>query len=187
MFSLIHDQPLIEVKVNSIAQLFDARDPAPFRTRDLDDDFVEYVIASADELSVSRNLEIIIHVDEPQQHALDAVMISDSIHSFFQYQIDLKRLQLAKLFKMSRLFLFLGSICLVACLFLARFLEANFDETSPYRTILREGVIIFGWVSLWKPFELILFDWYPLYDRMRLLRQLARSEIRVLFKEAVKS
>lgn len=37
----------IEVRVKSSQQLFDARDPAPFRDRDLDDDFIEYILSSA--------------------------------------------------------------------------------------------------------------------------------------------
>ena len=37
------DKSLIEVRVKNAQQLFDVRDPAPFRERDLDDDFVEYI------------------------------------------------------------------------------------------------------------------------------------------------
>lgn len=178
--SLSHDQPLIEIKINSVQQLFDARDPAPFRAKDLDDDFVEYIVAAADELSVHKNLEIFIHIAKRDFEDIGPESIAESIRSFFLYQVDLKRLQLTKLFRMARLFLFLGSFVLVGCLLASRFLEVNFHEDSPFRTILREGVIIFGWVSLWKPFEILLFDWYPVYDRMRLFKNLSQSDIKIL-------
>ena len=42
----------IEVRVKSSQQLFDARDPAPFRERDLDDDFVEYILSSVREFAI---------------------------------------------------------------------------------------------------------------------------------------
>jgi len=39
----------IDIKVTQSRQLFDFRDPAPFRERDLDDEAVEYLLASARE------------------------------------------------------------------------------------------------------------------------------------------
>jgi len=42
----------IEVRIKSAQQLFDARDPAPFRERDLDDDFVEYILSSVSEFRI---------------------------------------------------------------------------------------------------------------------------------------
>jgi len=35
----------IDIRVAQSRQLFDGRDPAPFRERDLDDDAVEYLVA----------------------------------------------------------------------------------------------------------------------------------------------
>ncbi len=59
----------IEVRVKSSQQLFDVRDPAPFRERDLDDDFTEYIFASAREFSISTPLKIVIHIEETETPA----------------------------------------------------------------------------------------------------------------------
>jgi hypothetical protein len=38
--------------------------------------------------------------------------------------------------------------------------------------LLREGVLIGGWVAMWRPLEIFLYDWWPirrdalLYDRL---------------------
>ena len=40
----------IDLKVRHSRQLFDTRDPAPFRERDLDADAVEYLLAAAEEI-----------------------------------------------------------------------------------------------------------------------------------------
>jgi hypothetical protein len=37
--------------------------------------------------------------------------------------------------------------------------------------------VIFGWVSIWKPIELLLFDWYPLVEKLRLYRKVLETEI----------
>lgn len=171
---------LLEVRVHSALQLFDARDPAPFRARDLDDDFTEYVIASAEEFG-TEPMKILIHVEEAEPQQLGRDSIRDAIKFYFQYQIDLRRLQLSKLFRTARLFGGIGLICLVVCLLIAKFLDTHIAETD-FRSVAREGLIIFGWVSMWKPFELILFDWYPLYDRIRLMRKLLEADIEVRFE-----
>lgn len=176
---------MIDIRVTSVLQLFDARDPAPFRARDLDDDFVEYVTAAAEEIPGKGPLDIVIHIDETPTATLDADAITQSIRSFFEYQIDLRRLQISKLFRAARLFLAIGVSCLILCLLAAELLEANVED-STFRKVAREGIIIFGWVSLWKPFELLLFDWYPTYDRMTLLRRLARSTVQIQFKNPQK-
>ena len=54
------DKSLIEVRVKNAQQLFDIRDPAPFRERDLDDDFVEYISTSVEEIGYNSNLKILI-------------------------------------------------------------------------------------------------------------------------------
>lgn len=171
---------IIDIRVSSALQLFDARDPAPFRARDLDDDFVEYVTAAAEEIP-GGGIEIAIHIDERPAVALDAQSIAESIRAFFEYQIDLRRLQISKLFRTARLFLMIGFGCLILCLLAGELLE-KMPSPSTFHRVLREGIIIFGWVSLWKPFELLLFDWYPAYDRMKLLRRLAKCNIQISFK-----
>lgn len=183
-YRIINGVRLLEIRVRSPLQLFDARDPAPFRARDLDDDFTEYIMASAEELTSRGPMKILIQIEEPARADLNANDIVDSIRSFFQYQIDLRRLQLTKLFKMIRLFLGIGFIFLVICLFLAKVVLQSLPADNAAASILHEGLIILGWVSMWRPFEAILFDWFPAYDRIRLLKKLLATEIEVTFHKA---
>ena len=43
----------IDIKVRHSGQLFDGRDPAPFRERDLDEDAVDYVMGAGPSSSTS--------------------------------------------------------------------------------------------------------------------------------------
>jgi hypothetical protein len=52
----------IDIKVAHARQLFDGRDPAPFRERDLDDDAVEYLVAAAEEIPRTRSLAIAVAI-----------------------------------------------------------------------------------------------------------------------------
>jgi len=169
----------IEVRVKSSQQLFDVRDPAPFRERDLDDDFTEYIFASAREFSLSTPLKIIIYVEEAETQNLSKEAIKEAFHSYLVYQIDLKHWDLKSFIKRAQLFLLIGVSMLIFCLSVAQ--NLTIPSTPGAMGILREGLVIFGWVSVWKPIELILFDWYPLYEKLRFYRKLLTTEIDIRF------
>ena len=172
---------LIEVRVKSALQLFDAHDPAPFRERDLDDDFLEYIVTSAREFSSSRPCKIVIHIDEAETKDLSTASIKESIQSYLNYKIDLQKSDLKVFLKRSQLFLGIGLLVLATCIGIAQSLKI---PSSPGAVgILREGIVIFGWVSIWKPIELILFDWYPLYEQLKLFQKLIASEVEIKFTQ----
>ena len=169
----------IEVRVKSPQQLFDARDPAPFRERDLDDDFVEYIVSAVREFSISSQLKIVIYVEEKEANELPKDSIREAIRSYFAFRIDLQRSELKSFMKRAQMFLMIGLFVLVLCLAVAQSLTV---PTPPGAIgILREGLVIFGWVSIWKPIELILFDWYPLLEKLRFYKKLVGTEIDIRF------
>jgi hypothetical protein len=173
---------LIEVRIKNAQQLFDARDPAPFRERDLDDDFVEYILSAVREFSLSSLLKIVIYVEENESKDLPKDSIREAIRSYFSYRIDLQRGDLKTFIKRAQLFLLIGLVILVSCISVAQNLNLPIPPGSPgFLGILREGIVIFGWVSIWKPIELILFDWYPLFEKLRFYQRLLTTEIEIRF------
>ena len=81
--------------------------------------------------------------------------------------------------KRAQLFLLIGLLVLVSCIGVAQSLAIP-SPPGPIG-ILREGIVIFGWVSIWKPIELILFDWYTLFERLRFYKKLLGTEIDIRF------
>ncbi|MFM6927575.1 MAG: hypothetical protein ACKOX6_03885 [Bdellovibrio sp.] len=171
----------IEIHVKEASQLFDSKDPAPFHERDLDGSFATYLIASAEEHNTrSKPFRIQIDIDETHSTLTEEKIVA-AVQGYFKYQIDLKRLEFTRTLRMARLFLVIGLITLLFCLFIARLLRVI--ESDFIQTTLREGIVIFGWVSLWKPLELFLFDWYPIYDQIRLFRKICKSPMSVVFEQ----
>ncbi len=166
-------QAYIDIRVRSIQQLFDARDPAPFRERDLDDNFVEYVELSAEEFHFKTPLHLSIYVGETEKPEFNKPIITESIHAHFEYEADLKRRQLSRLFKTGQIFLVMGLLFLFGTLALVHVLPDFY---------LKEGIIILGWVAMWKPLELLLFDWYPLYNKIKLYRKLSKTSVDLHFE-----
>lgn len=169
----------IEVRVKDSQRLFDHRDPAPFRERELDAHFVEYIYTSVREFPVSAPIKVIIYIEEMEPSDLKGEAIREAIQSYFSYQIELQAGRLKRFWKRAQLFLFIGIAILILCI--------GFAQSIPILSkpgawgILREGIVIFGWVSIWKPIEVILFDWYPLFEDLRYYKKLRSTEMDIRF------
>jgi len=56
----------------------------------------------------------------------------------------------------------------------AGLVDRSFDHTTA-GALLRESMVIGGWVALWRPLEIFLYDWWPilaerkLYDRLSVM------------------
>jgi hypothetical protein len=40
-----------------------------------------------------------------------------------------------------------------------------------------EGLIILGWVALWRPMEIFLYEWWPIRRERRACRRLAEANV----------
>ena len=174
------DTVFVDLHLRSTRQLFDARDPSPFRERDLDDDAVEYLVVATEEIPPrTRVVFSIMFSEEPVPHQLDADSIVQAIRTHFAYEIGRSRRQLRSLFRLAQIGAAVALVLLGACLTLARALEGAGNGAMV--GVLREGLSILGWVALWKPLETVLYDWWPHAARMRTLRRVASAAIEVQF------
>jgi hypothetical protein len=104
--------------------------------------------------------------------------VREAIRHYFAYRASIDRLALRQLFQQGRTSLVIGVGFLSACLLLAE-LVTHKAPAGPFREIVREGLTIGGWVAMWRPMEIYLYDWWPLRRRARLLDRLGRMEVEV--------
>jgi hypothetical protein len=50
--------------------------------------------------------------------------------------------------------------------------------------ILRETLAIGGWVSMWRPLEIFLYDWWPIREEARHSDRLAAMPVRLWYLNA---
>ena len=53
--------------------------------------------------------------------------------------------------------------------------------------ILRESLVIGGWVAMWRPMEIFLYDWWPIRAEARLADRLAAMPVRIVYKQDASS
>lgn len=150
----------IEIFVDRIEQLFNSMDPSPFHEKDLDHDAEEFIVSWAQEFHRRDPLVLRIHVNQEAGTVEGPSVVQAAIHNYFSYRRKLNRLELKRLLKQGRISLLIGLLFLAACFLLSELLLGYRPGTL--MSLLRESLTIGGWVAMWRPMQIFLYDWWPL-------------------------
>ncbi len=167
----------IDIKVRHSGQLFDGRDPAPFRERDLDEDAVEYLLASAQGIPRNQPLKIVVTISEEAEPRLAPDVIVEAVRGHFIFEREQIERRLREHVRRGQLFLGVGLAVLVVFLTLAELTLSL--PSGPLRDILREGLVITGWVAMWRPLEVLLYDWWPIVDERRHIGRILEAPVSI--------
>jgi len=171
---------VIEVHVGELKQLFNSIDPSPFRNKDLDPKAEEFIIGWAKDLPRDAELALVVDLDRQAGLPDEAAVLRDAIREFFRQRAEAYRRQLRELLRRGRTSLLIGLTVLAAATALGDFL-ATLMETSRIGEIVRESLTIGGWVSMWRPLEVFLYDWWPIRNEARLSDRLAAMPVRIRY------
>jgi hypothetical protein len=174
---------VIEVHVAELKQLFNAIDPSPFRDKDLDPKAEEFIVGWAKGLPRNATLALVVDLDREAGLPDEAAVLRDAIHEFFSQRAQSYRRRLRELFRVGRTSLVIGLVALASAIALGDFL-AGLIRGSRIGEIIRESFTIGGWVSMWRPLEIFLYDWWPIRDEARLSDRLAAMPVRIRYLNA---
>lgn len=163
----------IEVEVRELAQLYDSLDPSPFHDKALDPKFEAYLVESARENPPGAPLAIVIHAPAAM-HEHDRG-IERAIHAHFDYALGAARRRDRYRLRAGHAALLIALGVLVAALAVRSTLP---DSDSTLFQALREGLLILGWVALWRPADVLLFERWEMRNERHHLQQLARARVR---------
>jgi len=173
---MITSEPkVIELRMREIAQLFNSLDPSPFLERDLDANAEEFIVSWAAEIPIHYELRLVIHLASSPTPTVD---VREAVRSYFQHRAEHKQREFSQLLWRGRLSLLVGVLFLAACLGGAELVKLL--SVGAVERMVREGLLIVGWVAMWRPLEIYLYDWWPLRTERRNLQRLARMEVTVI-------
>ena len=168
----------IEVRVRELPQLFDSMDPSPFREQDVARDAEEYIVDSAKELARGKPLALQILVDTVPSEA-DVATAADAIRAHFGRRALHLRRAVRELLRDGAVSLAIGLTFLVLFFLLGQGV-ARLLGVSPWSTLARESLLIGGWVAMWRPLEVFLYDWWPIRAEARLFDRLSAMTVLVV-------
>ncbi len=171
------DTTLVEIELDRVEELFNSFDPSPFLRRDLDEEAERYLVGAFQEFPQKAPLKIVVHVPATVAITSEALNLPESVRNYFQYRARVAASELRQLFRQGRLMLVIGLTFLFVCIS-ARQAVATLGTTTAIE-ILSEGLSISGWVSMWGPLHVFLFDWWPIRRRQRILEKIALAPLEV--------
>ncbi|MHB8406112.1 MAG: hypothetical protein ACYDCJ_11885 [Gammaproteobacteria bacterium] len=165
----------IEVHLDTLLQLFNSMDPSPFYQKDLDADAEEYIVGWAEEYPLHEPVSLTLHlgggIDGDAQE-----LVTEAVHNHFANQSRLARNEFRRLMRQGWRSLFIGLAALAATVVAAGLLR-HWD--GALAGLAREGLLIGGWVAMWRPIQIYLYDWWPLQRRRRIYTKLARMPVEI--------
>jgi len=166
---------LIQLNLHELNQLFNSMDPSPFPERDLDQDADEYIVSWAREYPMDEPFALRVHLE--RLPATDPTpLITDAIHHYYDYRAGIADLEFRRIMREGRVALITGLLFLATCLLIRHFVPENGDWAG----YVRESLTIAGWVGMWRPMEMYLYDWWPVLRRARVFRKLSAMPVEVV-------
>lgn len=162
----------IDIRLSRIAQLFESLDPSPFREKTLDPDAHRYLLACALELDPGQGLRVRLAV--PDDALAAAADITVALHHHFRLELEQFERDLRRRTRQGRVALLVALVVLAACSLLRSLLPEALGGPTGF---VGEGLLILGWVALWRPAEVLLYERWESREERRALSALSVAEV----------
>jgi len=177
---------VIEVRLRDLGQLFDSLDPSPFAKQDLDPRVARYIVESYQEISPKSVRRIVFHLDQIPAGSDAARTVEAAVHDHFAREALKFERELRSLLRRGLVSLVIGLAFLVAMVVIEEQIDRVLGQAG-IGPLLTQGLIIVGWVAMWRPLEIFLYDWWPIQGRRRLRQRLCALPVRLEGSQAIAS
>lgn len=173
----VEGQAVIELKLRNLDQMFNSMDPSPFHEKDLDDDAEEFIVGWARELPPHAIPVLVVHLENFPAQDDPTALLRESVRHFFEYKAELTRREFRHLISQGRTSLIIGLVFLATCLAVGELVHRH--GSGPVHRIVYEGLLISGWVAMWRPLQIFLYEWWPLQRLRRVYEKLSKMQVLV--------
>lgn len=164
----------ITLKLGNIKHLFQEPEFDPFIPQQNSSSGIDAIVSELKPKSLTCKLRTTILLPDNQLSENLEQATTEALQRYCNVRIDQTTNDLASLRGRGFRALQRGLLFLAVCLLLSTL----FDELNSFpgliRRFLSEGFLIAGWVSLWHPIELLLYEWGP-YQRQKQIYELIKE------------
>jgi len=169
---------VLDLYLSETKQLFNSMDPAPFRERDLDPKAEAYIVDWGREVPARLPLGLVVHLGRESATEGDGAMLREAVHDHFRRRALATWASLRRLFRVGRISLVIGLGFLLLAIVVGESV-ASLVSSKRHATLVEESLIIVGWVALWHPLGIFLYDWWPIRAEAKLFDRLGEMDVKV--------
>ena len=123
---------------------------------------------------------LIVHVNQSSA-GFSQELVEEAVRNYFAYRARLNAMEFKRVLKQGRTSLVIGLLFLGGCFLLREVLLRQADEAI-FR-FMRESLMIAGWVAMWRPMQIFLYDWWPLRHLGKIYERLSRMPVELRLKK----
>jgi hypothetical protein len=172
---------IIDISTEKIEDLYDDFDKrSHFLKKDLNQDLVEYIIDSANE--IEKELFIIqFHITAPSDDE-SISRVRNSIKNFFMYLKEVESRKMSNMIRTSLILLIIGVVVASLSVLINK---SELVHSSISVAVIAEGLTVAAWISLWESLATFLIKWMPYKKKILLYERIANAKVAFNFKKNV--
>jgi hypothetical protein len=121
-----------------------------------------------------------VYLEKPEGIAADGRLLADAVRIHFARRAELLRRETRQLLRRGWVSLLIGLTFLVASVLIGQTVARHFGF-GPLATVVRESLLIGGWVAMWRPMEILLYEYWELRREQRIYQRLSRVDVRIVY------
>lgn len=168
---------LIEVSLDDYDDVYDDWDPSPFKKRDIEDEFNDFVVNSSEDIPLNFDISIVLYIPINKKDTRKETALISAYMNYYEYAMARVDKKITNLHKK------IASYLVFSLLFLSIGYFFGGAETSLIYQVLHEGIFIGGWVFLWEFFTSVFISKRELQEEINLYKRLYEAEIRFIYHE----
>lgn len=167
---------IIQISLDKYDDVFDDWDSSPFKMRDIEDEFLDFIWDSIED--IPSHMDVIFEFSIPQalqNEQKEKVLISALNHQFDYMLRKIKRQRIKDLKETLRYFS-------IGVFFFIVFYSV-FDEASSFISqIIKDGLFVGGWLFIWETFSNIFIKSYKLSEERQIIQRFKRARIKFILR-----
>jgi len=167
----------IILEVNNADQLLIAPDSIFHSKRWLKPDAEEAIVEEATMAPSKGQIHLKIYLHKDEIRRMDEIV--SAIHQHFLYRRKKSERELKRALELGWTSLLISIVFLCLLVFLTLIIIKLLPESGLSLTF-REILIILGWVALWRPADLLFYEWRPFKREVNLFRKLEQCKVEIV-------
>ncbi|TVQ33868.1 MAG: hypothetical protein EA376_01140 [Phycisphaeraceae bacterium] len=163
------DAAVIELQATGVEQLFARFDPAPVDQRAIAPEAEAYILARVAQVPNGKPLRIRILLPGSEEASCEAVQ--SAFRSHFAAAAARRKAEFRQHFTCGLRLLLRGVFIALALIAIAQTIAAVSESLLMEK--IAAGLSLIVWVTLWKPVDMLVYEWRPLGDSVKIFERLA--------------
>jgi len=166
---------LIEVSLDNYNDVYDDWDPSPFKKRDIEIEFNDFIVNSSEDIPLNYNISIVLYLPAPVKDEKKEGALVSAYKNYYGYA--LARLDKTKSNLSNKI---ISNLLISIALLTTGYFFFSNAKSLIYK-VLHEGIFIGGWVFLWEFFTNIFITRRELQGEYKLYKRLYNSPIKFIY------